>query len=81
MLRGDGLTVEGKVYAFLSKGEGLVVKLPAERVAELTSQGAARQVVMGARTMREWVELPQPDETLWRRAMTEAAAYVRQLAS
>jgi hypothetical protein len=45
----------GKVVGF-SRGEhGLALKLPAERVRELGEQRGWQPLVMGKRTMKEWI--------------------------
>ncbi|WP_433429156.1 hypothetical protein [Nonomuraea sp. CA-141351] len=80
MFHAEGLKVNGKVYAFFSKTKGgVVLKLPAARAGELVGEGTAEVMVMGARRMREWVALRVPDEDVWRRLLTEAAAYVESL--
>ena len=58
MFRSPGLRVGGKIFAFLGTGGELIIKLPSDRVAELVDEGTAERVVMGTRTMREWVEVP-----------------------
>jgi len=57
------------------------VKVPGDRVRELVAAGKAEQVVMGKRTMREWIELPPSDDpaatlALWRGVAREAHRYV-----
>ncbi|QFY10552.1 hypothetical protein GBF35_31600 [Nonomuraea phyllanthi] len=76
MFHSEGLKVNGKIYAFLSKDRRVVLKVPAARAAELVEEGTAEAMVMGARRMREWVALRAPDETVWRRLLSEAATYV-----
>ncbi|MEV4013734.1 MmcQ/YjbR family DNA-binding protein [Nonomuraea angiospora] len=79
MLHSEGLKVNGKVFAFFSKDQRVVLKLPAARAAELLDEGTADEMVMAARRMREWVALRTPDEEVWRGLLTEAAAYVESL--
>ena len=55
-----GLRTGGKIFAMLVGGE-LVVKLPAERCAELKSENA-RPFQVGKRAMREWVSI-EPSRT------------------
>lgn len=43
-----------KVFAF-TKGDGIVLKLPPETVTRLVSKQKAVRLVMGKRTMKEWV--------------------------
>jgi YjbR len=67
-----GLRVGGKIFAMLIDGE-LVVKLPAERCAELTAGGASTFQV-GKRQMREWVSVP-PGSHDWSALAREALAF------
>ena len=48
--------IGGKVFAF-TRPEGVVLKLPEERIHALTQTRNAEFLVMGKRTMREWVLL------------------------
>lgn len=48
-----------KVFAFLIR-DGVVVKLPEERVKALAQVREARPLVMGKRVMREWVVVALP---------------------
>lgn len=70
-----GLRTGGKIFAMLINGE-LVVKLPADRCAELVAAGSARPLEMGQRRMREWVRVREVDEARWRQLAQEARAYV-----
>jgi len=68
-----------------NRGE-LIVKLPRDRAAQLVDAGTAEHVVMGKRTMREWVELPARADTastlsLWKPLAKEAHHYVDTLRS
>jgi TfoX/Sxy family transcriptional regulator of competence genes len=58
MMASVGLRVDGKIFAMLVRGS-LVVKLPAERVAELVSSGRGQQFDprRDGRLMKEWVVL------------------------
>ena len=53
-LNSTNFTVDEKVFAF-TKGEGVVLKLPPETVKSLIASKAAAMLVMGKRTMKEWV--------------------------
>lgn len=49
-----------KVFAFV-KGDGVAMKLPREKIKELIDQDRATPLVMGKRTMKEWVVLKHED--------------------
>lgn len=70
-----GLRVRGKIFAILHGGE-LIVKLPAERCAELVQGGRARPFEIGRRSMREWVRMVEVDEQEWLQLAREARDYV-----
>lgn len=60
MLRAEALKVHGKVFAFTWAGE-LMVKVPADRVAEVVAAGGAQPVETApGRVMREWRALARP---------------------
>ncbi|MCF2527345.1 hypothetical protein [Yinghuangia soli] len=61
MLRSEGLKVDGRFFAFVSRDADLVVKIPAEQAASLTATGTALPFRSGGRTLREWVSVPLPD--------------------
>lgn len=71
-----GLRVKGKIFAMLPYEE-LVVKLPAERCADLIGSGDARPFNVGRRTMREWLVVEGVDPERWAELTAEALAYVR----
>jgi hypothetical protein len=71
-----GLRTGGKIFAMLVGGE-LVVKLPAERCAELKSAPGARTFEVGKRSMREWVSLHPARSQDWNVLAREALAFVR----
>jgi hypothetical protein len=71
-----GLRVGGHIFAMLMD-DALVVKLPADRVAELIASG--RGAAFGARRgrpMREWVSIGWTSRTDWERVCEEAIAFV-----
>jgi TfoX/Sxy family transcriptional regulator of competence genes len=70
-----GLRVSGKIFAMLSRGS-LVVKLPAERCAELVAAGA-RPFESGGRRMREWVTIAEERHADWPALAVEALGFVR----
>jgi hypothetical protein len=70
-----GLRTRGKIFAMLHTGE-LIVKLPADRCAELIATGNARAFEIGRRTMREWVRIAAVDQELWLALARESRSYV-----
>ena len=87
MFRSDGLRVAGKIFAFLGRGDRLIVKVPRRRAEEFVASGAAEPVTMGQRTMKEWVAFPsRADDAAaagqqWLSVVDEAYAYVKALGS
>ena len=84
MFRSPGLRVGGKIFAFLGTLGKLIVKLPRDRAAQLVNEGTAERVVMGTRTMREWVEVPAGEDhastvSLWAALADEAHQHVDAL--
>ncbi|TMR91050.1 TfoX/Sxy family protein [Nonomuraea basaltis] len=84
MFRSPGLRVGGKIFAFLGHHGQLIVKLPSDRADEFVEAGTAEKVVMGKRTMREWIAFPAREDraatlTLWRNVAQEAHQYVGSL--
>jgi hypothetical protein len=71
----SALKVGGKIFAMLVDGE-LVVKLPAERCAELAAGEGATTFQVGKRQMREWVSVA-PGAHDWDALAREALAFVR----
>ncbi|HJP65729.1 MAG TPA: MmcQ/YjbR family DNA-binding protein [Actinomycetota bacterium] len=71
-----GLRVGGKIFAMLARG-ALVVKLPAERVQELTASGIGRPFDAGkGRPMKEWASIPPEAGRRWKGLVAEARAFV-----
>ncbi len=85
MFRSPGLRVAGRIFAFLGGDQRLIVKMPRERALEVVSAGAADEVTMGNRTMKEWVSFPVDEDdldgtlTTWRRVAREAHDFVAGL--
>lgn len=84
MFRSPGLRVGGKIFAFLGHDGELIVKLPKDQAGKFVDAGTAKEVVMGKRTMREWVAFPAGGDraatlTLWRNVAREAHQYVDSL--
>lgn len=84
MFRSPGLRVSGKIFAFVGRNDRLIVKLSRPRAEELIAAGAAHEVTMGTRTMREWIAIPlhddlDDDSSLWSGYAREAHDYVKSL--
>lgn len=70
--------VKKKVFAF-TKGDGVVLKLPPKTVKKLIEAKAATMLVMGKRTMKEWVVISLKDPAVARKQLAlskEAMAFV-----
>jgi hypothetical protein len=82
MFASEGLAVHGRIFAFVGREGRLILKLPRARAEELNGAGVAEPVVLGGRTMREWVgvPLPAPPPGPWGGLMEEAHTYVAELA-
>jgi hypothetical protein len=59
------------------KGSGLVVKLPRPRVAALIADGTGKPFAPAGRTFSEWVSVPKPDRTLWRKLLREGVVFAK----
>lgn len=76
MLNAPGLAAGGRFYGFVSADE-LIVKLPADRVRELVADGHGLPCSpRPGRPMREWVQIPSPDEEACVAWLLEARAFV-----
>ncbi|HZL26018.1 MAG TPA: hypothetical protein VFC39_05765 [Acidobacteriaceae bacterium] len=74
------LVIGDKVIAFPSKNNnGLILKLPAHDIATLVETGTARPLVMGKRTMREWVIVEDPLAAATLKLLRASLAYVETL--
>ena len=58
------------------KKEGLVVKLPADRVAELIDAGEGESFAPAGKVFKEWLAVATIDETRWRELLREGLAFV-----
>jgi hypothetical protein len=73
--RSPGLRVRRKIFAMLVEGD-LVVKLPADRCAELVAAGRGRPFRSGARELREWVAVGDEYADDWLGLAEDAHAFV-----
>jgi hypothetical protein len=71
-----GLCVDGSIFAMFVRGD-LVVKLPAERCAELVDAGLGTPFESGRRRMREWVTIGAGEVDRWAGLAEEALAFGR----
>ena len=62
MFRSPAIRSRGKIVAFLSFSDSLILKLPEERIAELVDAEVVEPVTMRERTMREWASIPIADD-------------------
>jgi hypothetical protein len=76
MFASEGLSVRGKVFAFVGFTGNLFAKLPEKRVGELIEAGDAHPAVMRDRPMREWVTLDPDRPDTWSGIVAEAYAFV-----
>jgi hypothetical protein len=81
MFRSPGIRAGDKIVAFLGRDNRLIAKLPRDRAVSLIARGAAQEVTMGKRTMREWIAIPAaPDlestRAKWLPLVQEALVYV-----
>ena len=85
----DGRVVEGTIMSsrclrvgkeFLAmphhKTEGLVVKLPAERVSEIIDAGEGESFAPAGKVFREWLAVTDIDEDRWRSLLREGLTFV-----
>ncbi len=69
--------VAGEFLALVDfKGSGLVVKLPADRVAELIAAGHGRSFAPAGKVFKEWVSVPERDRRRWRALLREGVEFV-----
>jgi hypothetical protein len=74
----SGLYAGGRLFAFLSRKDRLVVKLPAGRVEELVAQGegARWNPRLTGRAFREWFVLRPSSRLKWLSLAAEAMEFV-----
>jgi hypothetical protein len=73
------LMIDNKIFAFTRADESGALKLPEARITELVNDGEIRHLVMGKRTMREWVVVPDIAAPGNLPLLFEAKAYVASL--
>lgn len=83
MFGSNALRTHGKIFAFVGAAGELVVKVPADRAAELVTAAVAARIRIGRNPAREWIGLPPSDTgdgtDLWRDLLDEAYRYVSSL--
>ena len=74
--RSVGLRIRGKIFAIYNDGE-LILKLPRNRVGELTESGKGRPWGPGTgRIMKEWVAVSAAAGEHWPTLAAEARTFV-----
>jgi hypothetical protein len=76
----DALKVNGKIFASLTRGRRLLVKLPPDRVAALIASGVGEPFTTGPGPAKAaWVTLAPTSAPDWLVLAEEARAYVASL--
>jgi hypothetical protein len=71
------LRIRGAFFASRDHRSGdLIVKLPRERVEQLTEAGTGKPFTPAGRTFREWVQIDDRDEDRWGELIEEARIFV-----
>lgn len=77
MMGAECLRVGGEFYAMVDRRNGgLIVKLPAERIAELIAAGRGQAFAPAGKVFREWLFVAEPDVEVWRGLVDEARRFV-----
>jgi hypothetical protein len=77
IMNGPCLRVRKEFLALYdTKGEGLVVKLPKDRVAGLIELGKGESFAPAGRVFREWLLVPKADRRQWRKLLREGVEFV-----
>ncbi len=58
------------------KKDGLVVKLPAERVSEIIKSGEGESFAPAGKVFKEWLAVTTVDEDRWRELLREGIEFV-----
>jgi hypothetical protein len=58
------------------KTDGLVVKLPAQRVTEIIDAGGGESFAPAGKVFKEWLAVTTIDEARWRELLREGIAFV-----
>ena len=70
------LRANGAFFACVERATGhLIVKLPAQRVSELTAADQALPFAPSGRAFREWAAFPVADPAEWRALLAEARGF------
>ena len=81
LMRSQCLRVKGEFMAMPEYRTGdLIVKLPADRVAELVDSGVGMPFAPAGRVFTEWVQVPGRDASRWEGLLDEAHAFAAGLA-
>jgi TfoX/Sxy family transcriptional regulator of competence genes len=81
MFSHDGLTVDGRFFAFLDR-DRLLLKLPQAKMDALLAEGHATSAVSVSPTMTKWVAIPYASRAAdWDALMDEARQFVHQSAA
>lgn len=77
MMGGRCLRVGKEFLALVGfKDAGLVVKLPAARVAELIEEGVGASFAPAGKVFKEWVSIAEPDRELWSYLLRQGVDFV-----
>ena len=71
----DCLRAAGNFFAMVSNDGALIVKLPADRVADLIDGGSGTSFAPAGKVFREWLAVSEPDPDRWALLMEEARKF------
>lgn len=78
LMQSQCLRVNGEFLACPEHTAGdLVVKLPAERVAELITNGSGIAFAPAKKVFKEWIQVPGRDEELWTALLEEGIKFAK----